>query len=94
MRLLALACLVGVLTIGGCQTGSQMETRTHTFAPWQVSQIPEWEKKIETRVAPEKWNEEGSPHRITAEGNHLTIRTTKSNQDAIMKYLATVVRPS
>ena len=94
MRLLAVACLVGGLMVGGCQTGSQMETRTHTFAPWQVSQIPEWEKTIETTVAPEKWNEEGSPHRITAEGNHLTIRTTKSNQDAIMKYLTTVVRPS
>lgn len=94
MRLPCLACLVGVLMLVGCQSGSQIQTRTHTFAPWQTSQLPVWEKTIETTVAPGKWNQEGSPHRITAEGNHLTIRTTKANQDAITKYLATVVRSS
>jgi hypothetical protein len=87
--LLALSCVL--LIICGCQSGQRIETRTHTVAPWQVSQIPTWERTIETTVAPEKWNEEGSPHRISATGSQLTIRTTKSNQDAILKYLSTVV---
>jgi hypothetical protein len=83
-------CCVLVLA-GGCQSGQRIETRTHTVAPWHVAQLPAWENTIETTVAPEKWNEEGSPHRISATGNQLTIRTTKSNQEAILKYLSTVV---
>jgi hypothetical protein len=89
IRLFPIAAVLALVC--GCQSGQQIETRTHTIAPWQVSQIPAWEKTIETTVAPEKWNEEGSPHRISVNGNELTIRTTKSNQDAIFRYLSTVV---
>ena len=88
-RILAISAILAFAC--GCQSGQRVETRTHTIAPWQVSQMPAWEETIETTVAPEKWNEEGSLHRISATGNQLTIRTTKSNQDAILKYLATVV---
>ncbi len=91
MRTRVLALSTVFAFICGCQSGQQIETRTHTIAPWQVSQISAWEKTIETTVAPEKWNEEGSPHRISATSNELTIRTTKANQDAIFNYLSTVV---
>jgi hypothetical protein len=88
-RFLGIAAVLALVC--GCQSGQRIETRTHTIAPWQISQIPAWEKTIETTVAPEKWNEEGSPHRISATGNQLTIRTSKSNQDVILEYLSTVV---
>jgi hypothetical protein len=88
-RVLAISAVLGFVC--GCQSGPRIETRTHTVAPWHVSRLPAWEQTIETTVAPEKWNEEGSPHRISAIGNQLTIRTTKSNQDATFKYLSRVV---
>ncbi len=91
MRTRVLAMSAVLAFVCGCQSGQRIETRTHTVAPWQVSQIPTWEKTIETTVAPEKWNEDGSPHRISTTGSQLTIRTTKLNQDAILKYLSTVV---
>ena len=88
----ALLTLSGVLLlVCGCQSGQRIETRTHALGAQHAGQIPMWEKTIETTVAPEKWNEQGSPHRISAYGDQLTIRTTKSNHDAILKYLSTVI---
>ena len=91
MRTTLLALSSVLLLASGCQSGQRIETRTHTFAPWQVDRIATWEQTIETTVAPEKWNQDRSPHRMIANGNQLTIRTTRSNQDAILKYLSTVV---
>ena len=90
MRTTVLALAAAVTLACGCQSGRQIETRTHTVAPWQVDDLPTWEQTIETTVAPERWNEADSPHRISSSGNALTVRTTKSNHDAIFRYLATV----
>lgn len=78
----------------GCQSrprSEKMDVLTHTFAPWQVSQLPDWERTIKTTVVPEKWNEENSPHRISVQGATMTVRTTRENQKVILTYLHRVM---
>ena len=71
MRIGVLSIAAVLALVCGCQSGQRIETRTHTLAPWHARQLPALEKTIQTTVAPEKWNEEGSPHRISATGNQL-----------------------
>lgn len=91
MRRLAMAALLLFCVAGGCASKSPMEVRTHTVSPDQVQKLDDYRRTIMTTVVPVEWNEDNSPHRISIEGNHLTIRTTKENHEAILKYLNSVL---
>lgn len=90
MRRFAMAALLLICVAGGCASKSPMEVRTLTFGQDQVQKLDDYRRTIMNTVVPVEWNEENSPHRISIEGNHLTIRTTKENHEAIVKYLNSV----
>ena len=86
----ALVFLTVVVLAGGCQSGPKIEVRTHKFAVRHAEALSDWVETIKTTVAPEDWNVEGSPHKISQDGLALTIRTTTANHRVIVKYLGRV----
>jgi len=91
-------CLITLLlfVLVGCKSGppqdpQAIEVRSHTTAPWHVEHLDDWQETITNTIAPEDWNQDGSPHRISHSGNVLTIRTTHENQEVIFEYLVTVM---
>jgi len=82
--------LAVLVLVGGCQSGSKIEVRTHSFAACHAGALSGWVETIKTTVAPEDWNVEGSPHRIYRDGLTVTVRTNVANQKAICDYLRRV----
>ena len=80
------ALIVVWAVIIGCHSKPEYEVKTHTLAPSEIQNIPKYVKTIKETVAPEEWNTENSPHRISYDGDKITIRTTPSNQRAILEY--------
>ena len=87
LKLRSIVILAVCAVILGCQQKPVYEVKTHTLSPREIDNIPKYLQTIKETVAPEEWNAENSPHRISSDGTKITIRTTPANHKEILEYL-------